>query len=107
MLISRLTLARSDPAGHPIEFFNPDALSRAGVTGVAKTTGPYTADIISRRASANGVFGMKLHSDQFAGLMHQIVNEETSLALPGQARELSTPRFQRLVKGVNSRHALP
>ena len=61
-------LARSGRAGRPIEFFNPKALDGAGVKSAADAAGPYLADIISRRTSANGVFGMKLHFNQFASL---------------------------------------
>lgn len=58
-------LQASGLAGVPIEYFNlqhirqlPKPLNLAAVQ-------KYYAEVVSRRTSANGVFGMKIHHDQF------------------------------------------
>jgi len=58
-------LEASGLAGVPVEYFNlqhirqlPKPLTMAGVQ-------KYYADVVSRRTTANGVFGMKIHHDQF------------------------------------------
>ncbi len=62
-------LASARVAGTPTEYFNPD--NRAALAarwGCAPELGAYVAALCARRTAPTGVFGIKLHWDQFQQL---------------------------------------
>ena len=61
-------LEASGLAGVPVEYFNPHHLRNLPRPLTLAAVQKYYADVVSRRTSPNGVFGMKLHHDQFKPL---------------------------------------
>jgi LPS sulfotransferase NodH len=55
-------------AGVPLEYFNPQHLKKLPQPVGPKELQTYYRDVVSRRTTPNGVFGMKLHHKQFASL---------------------------------------
>jgi len=55
-------------AGVPLEYFNPQHLRQLPQPMNLAVLLNYYRDIVSRRTTPNGVFGMKLHHKQFASL---------------------------------------
>ena len=64
-------LASSGLAGVPVEYFNAEHLNVLPDPTSLAAVHRYYKDVVSRRTTANGVFGMKLHLDQFAPLFLQ------------------------------------
>lgn len=58
-------LEASGLAGVPIEYFNLQHLRQLPKPLSLGSVQKYYADVVSRRTTANGVFGMKIHHDQF------------------------------------------
>lgn len=61
-------LEASGLAGVPIEYFNSQHLRNLARPVTLASVRSYYDDVVSRRTSSNGVFGMKLHHDQFKPL---------------------------------------
>lgn len=61
-------LEASGLAGVPVEYFNLQHLRQLPKPLSLGAVQRYYADVVSRRTSANGVFGMKIHHDQFRHL---------------------------------------
>lgn len=55
-------------AGVPLEYFNPQHLRQLPQPVNSASLQNYYRDVVSRRTTANGVFGMKIHHKQFAAL---------------------------------------
>lgn len=64
-------LEASGLAGVPVEYFNHHHLRHLPRPLTLSSVQEYYADVVSRRTSPNGVFGMKLHHDQFQPLFMQ------------------------------------
>ena len=54
--------------GVPVEYFNPEHLKALPRPLTISSLNNYYRDVVSRRTTSNGVFGMKLHHDQFSPL---------------------------------------
>lgn len=61
-------LKNSGVAGIPLEYFHADHLGRLTQPLTADIVAGYYRDVQERRTSPNGVFGMKIHFDQFRRL---------------------------------------
>lgn len=61
-------LVNSRCAGVPDEYFNRDYLMKLSQPLTLNSVKKYYQDIVSRRTSPNGVFGMKIHHIQFQNL---------------------------------------
>ena len=55
-------------AGVPLEYFNPEHIRKLSQPVNATVLQNYYRDVVSRRTTPNGVFGMKIHHKQFASL---------------------------------------
>lgn len=77
-------------AGVPLEYFNPQHLKQLPQPVSPAALQSYYRDVVSRRTTANGVFGMKIHQKQFASLFM----EGGKISLAGQ-RFLSS--FDRII----------
>lgn len=61
-------LSKTGCAGVPDEYFNREYLMRLPQPLTMNSVKAYYQDIVSRRTSTNGVFGMKVHSIQFQNI---------------------------------------
>jgi LPS sulfotransferase NodH len=64
-------LQSSGLAGVPVEYFNHQHLVTLPKPLTMVAVQKYYQDVVSRRTSANGVFGMKIHEEQFRSLFVQ------------------------------------
>jgi LPS sulfotransferase NodH len=100
-------LASSKIAGRPLEYLNPTSLAAAGVgQDIAKLIG-YLEDVRNRRTTPNGVFGMKLHFNQFANLFVRQgqVNELGVGFLKTFNKVILTHRHDKVLQAISLMHA--
>lgn len=55
--------------GHPIEYFHLRRLRESGVLEDPEALRPYLAEVLMRGTTDNGVFGSKIHWEQFRALL--------------------------------------
>lgn len=97
------SLQASGHAGVPVEYFNHEHLRKLpGPLSLASVHAYYT-DVVSRRTSGNGVFGMKLHHDQFKPLFmkENAVMEAGAKFLRSFDRIILTSRRDKLAQAIS------
>ncbi len=96
-------LEASGHAGVPVEYFNNQHLRRLPKPLTLASVHAYYTDVVSRRTSGNGVFGMKLHHDQFKPIfMHEnTVTEAGAKFLRSFDRIILTSRRDKLAQAIS------
>lgn len=87
-------LVDSGIAGVPVEYFHKDYLKELPQPLTLNTVHRYYVDVVSRRTSANGVFGMKMHHLQFRPLF---MSEDTSAS----GQDMITPAGAKFLKSFD------
>jgi LPS sulfotransferase NodH len=96
-------LQTSGHAGVPVEYFNHEHLRRLPKPLTLASVHAYYSDVVSRRTSGNGVFGMKLHHDQFKPLF----SKDNSVTVAGSKflksfdRIILTSRRDKLAQAIS------
>ena len=95
-------------AGVPIEYFNRDHLKALPKPHTLASLQTYYMDVVSRRTTPNGVFGMKLHHDQFKPLF--VTGDTVSAAgvkfLKSFDRIIITSRRDKVAQAISQLMAL-
>lgn len=101
-------LEASGLAGVPIEYFNQHHLRQLPRPLSLAAVQKYYADVVARRTTANGVFGMKLHHDQFKPLFMQdnTVSPGGVKFLKSFDRIILTSRRDKLAQAISQLTAL-
>jgi trehalose 2-sulfotransferase len=90
-------IAAANIAGSPLEYFNPVHRSRlADRWGCGPSLGAYMRALYALRTTPGGVFGAKLHWDQFVALRA----ETLGLPVSEPGYEVSAEFLERLLPGV-------
>jgi LPS sulfotransferase NodH len=96
-------LQASEQAGVPVEYFNNQHLRKLPRPLTLASVHAYYTDVVSRRTSGNGVFGMKLHHDQFKPLFvkDNTVTEAGAKFLRSFDRIIVTSRRDKLAQAIS------
>ena len=95
-------LANTDVAGAPAEFFHPDKMEVLQEQWGTDTLDGYMRELLARKTSPNGVFGLKTHWGQYKPLF----GESDPRALLPQLRLVLITRRDRLRQSISWVRAL-
>jgi len=89
-------LEQTGRAGRPLEYFHLGALGPAMAGRGTADVDAYLADLMRRRTTPNGVFGMKMHFEQMEGFLRQ-----SRAGLPAGTRLIRLVRRDAVAQAVS------